>query len=157
MCDVEFTIESGKLWILQCRVGKRSPLARIKIAVDLAEDSRFELSRNGALQQVSVEDLTAVLEEQSADASSCAVAEGLGASPGMATGKASFTSEAAMDYADAGEATILIRPETSPEDIPGMAVAEGILTATGGLVSHAAIVAREWCKPAVVGAEKLEA
>jgi pyruvate,orthophosphate dikinase len=156
MCDVEFTVEAGKLWILQCRVGKRSPLARIRVAVDLAEDPRFHLTREDALRGVSVEDLRAALGGDRAGVAALPIAVGLGASPGIAAGKASFTSEAAMAYADAGEPTILIRRETAPEDIPGMAAAGGILTATGGLVSHAAIVAREWCKPAVVGVETLD-
>ena len=155
MCDVEFTIESGKLWILQARAGKRSPLAAIRIAVERAESARFAFTRADALRAISLDDLRAVLAERNAAASAVCLTTGLGASPGIATGKACFDADTAMDMAASGDAVILIRPETSPEDIHGMDVAVGVLTATGGLVSHAAIVAREWRKPAVVGASEI--
>lgn len=155
MCDIEFTIESGKLWVLQFRRGKRSPLAAVRIAVDLAGDESFAVSRREALRRVEPDVLEALLAEQSAASGSLAIATGLGASPGLASGRACFSVDAALDRADAGEAVILVRPETSPDDIPGMDVAAGILTSTGGMVSHAAIVAREWRKPAVVGTSAL--
>ena len=105
--------------------------------------------------RVSEEELATLLAERSAGAGRPPAATGLGASPGVATGKACFSVDAALDAFDAGETIILVRPETSPDDIPGMDVAAGILTSTGGMVSHAAIVAREWHKPAVVGVSSL--
>ncbi|OYU34739.1 pyruvate, phosphate dikinase [Novosphingobium sp. PASSN1] len=155
MCDIEFTIESGKLWVLQYRRGKRSPQSAVRIAVEMAQDARFAISPREAVERVLPDDLAALLAERRADTGSAPVATGLGASPGVASGKACFSVDSALDKADAGEPVILVRPETSPDDIPGMDVAEGILTSTGGLVSHAAIVAREWRKPAVVGTSAL--
>jgi len=155
MCDIEFTIESGKLWILQYRRGKRSPLAAVRIAIDLASDARFAVQPADAVRRIEPETVAALLAERSAGQGAQALAAGLGASPGIATGRACFSVDAALDRAELGEDVILVRPETSPDDIPGMDVARGILTSTGGLVSHAAIVAREWCKPAVVGLVQL--
>jgi pyruvate,orthophosphate dikinase len=156
MCDTEFTIEQGRLWMLQTRVGKRTGRAALRIAVDMTREDDIGLSRAEALQRVSAEHLEAVLHPQFAPGAQLAViATGLGASPGAAVGHAYFSADAAKEAAERGRRVILVRTETSPEDVHGMLAAEGILTARGGLVSHAAVVARGWGKPAVVGAEAL--
>lgn len=165
VCDIEFTIESGRLWLLQCRAGKRSPQAALRIAVEMAEDPDFPLSREEAVRRVAglLADpprvAAAVVGGDSAagDASDPAggvapLARGLGASPGIASGEIVTSPEAAVAAADAGRRVILVRTETAPDDVHGMARAAGILTATGGLASHAAVVARGWGIPAVVGA-----
>ena len=152
MCDTEFTIEQGKLWMLQTRVGKRTGRAALKMAVDMVGEDLID--RSTAVLRVSAEHLDAVLHPQfETGAERQVLTKGLAASPGAAVGKAVFTADGAADAAERGEAVILVRNETSPEDVHGMAAAEGILTARGGLVSHAAVVARGWGKPAVCGAE----
>ena len=152
MCDTEFTIEQGKLWMLQTRVGKRTGRAALKMAVDMVGEGLID-EATGVLR-VSAEHLDAVLHPQFETGSERQVlTKGLAASPGAAVGKAVFTADEAADAAEQGEQVILVRNETSPEDVHGMAAAEGILTARGGLVSHAAVVARGWGKPAVCGAE----
>ena len=155
MCDTEFTIEQGKLWMLQTRVGKRTGIAAMRMAVEMTTDERTHLSREEALQRVSAEHLEQVLHPQFAESDVEVIATGLAASPGAAVGRAYFTADDAEAAAHRGEKVILVRSETSPEDVHGMIVAEGILTARGGLVSHAAVVARGWGKPAVVGAESV--
>ena len=157
MCDVEFTIEQDRLWLLQTRVGKRTGAAALRMAVDMVDDEHVALSREEAVRRVTADHLDQVLHPQLGrhDANRL-LTTGLGASPGAAVGRVYLTSDDAAEAADRGEAVILVRPETSPEDVHGMMVAEGILTARGGLVSHAAVVARGWGKPAVVGAEALE-
>jgi pyruvate,orthophosphate dikinase len=155
LCDIEFTIERGKLWLLQVRVGKRSPRAALRIAVDMAEEADFPLSRAEAVKRVAalLEHPPMISSGTSPDA--VAIAAGLGASPGVATGEVATSSEAAVGAAEAGRAAILVRSETSPDDVRGMARAVGVLTSRGGLTSHAAVVARGWGIPAVVGAEGL--
>lgn len=148
MCDIEFTIEDGNLFMLQTRIGKRSSLAEIRIVADLLSEGRIDSDEgverlakahaNGAAQ-VDVE------------FEGTAVATGLGASGALVVGKAYFSKETAIAAAEDGEDVILIRHETSPEDTAAMAKSIGILTMTGGLVSHAAVVARSWDKTAVVG------
>ncbi|MDQ1404256.1 MAG: pyruvate, orthophosphate dikinase [Actinomycetota bacterium] len=158
MCDTEFTIEQGKLWMLQTRVGKRTGAAALKMAVDMVtqKGKKWTISRPEAIQRVTADHLDQVLHPQfESGAQTKVIAKGLGASPGAAVGKAYFTADDALDAADRGEQVVLVRTETSPEDVHGMIVAEGILTSRGGLVSHAAVVARGWGKPAVVGAEAL--
>jgi len=155
MCDTEFTIEQGKLWMLQTRVGKRTGGAALRMAVDMVDDPAIELTHAEALQRITPDHIEAVLHPQFADHSAPAIAKGLAASPGAAVGAACFTADDAAAAAERGEHVILVRSETSPEDVHGMLAAEGILTARGGLVSHAAVVARGWGKPAVVGAEAL--
>ena len=155
MCDTEFTIEQGKLWMLQTRVGKRTGRASLRMAVDMVDDPAIELTHAEALQRITPDHIEAVLHPQFADHSAPAIAKGLAASPGAAVGAACFTADDAAAAAERGEHVILVRSETSPEDVHGMLAAEGILTARGGLVSHAAVVARGWGKPAVVGAEAL--
>ncbi|GAB25492.1 putative pyruvate, phosphate dikinase [Gordonia polyisoprenivorans NBRC 16320 = JCM 10675] len=157
MCDVEFTVEEGKLWLLQTRAGKRSACAAVRIAVDMSNDPEIALTPAEAVNRVPPELRDRARDEALAhvsDGSSgpAVVTRGLGASPGRATGRVVLTSEAA---ADAEDDVILVRPETSPEDVAGMAASVGLLTTTGGLVSHAAVVARGWGIPAVVGAHEL--
>lgn len=152
VCDIEFTIERGKLWMLQTRVGKRTPQAALRIAVEMAEDPGFPLSRADAVRRVThlLADPPRATAERRADAT--AITTGLGASPGLACGEIATTPEAAVAAADEGRPVILVRHATSPDDVHGMAKAAGILTTTGGLNSHAAVVARGWGIPAVVGA-----
>jgi pyruvate, orthophosphate dikinase len=160
MCDTEFTIEDGKLYMLQTRVGKRTGAAALKMAVDMTKTSgkgatAWKITREEALMRLSADHLDQVLHPQFAGKGTV-LAKGLGASPGAAVGKVYFTADAAADAADRGEDVILVRSETSPEDVHGMMVSQGILTARGGLVSHAAVVARGWGTPAVVGAEMIK-
>jgi pyruvate,orthophosphate dikinase len=156
MCDTEFTIEQGKLWMLQTRVGKRTGAAALRMAVDMTRQRTWKITREEALGRVTAEHLDQVLHPQFASTELTVIAKGLAASPGAAVGKVYFTAdEAAEAVEQRGERVILCRSETSPEDVHGMIVAEGILTSRGGLVSHAAVVARGWGKPAVVGAESV--
>jgi pyruvate,orthophosphate dikinase len=155
MCDTEFTIEQGKLWMLQTRVGKRTGRAALRMAVDMTKDPAIALSRAEAVQRVTAEHLEQVLHPQFAGTGHTVLTTGLGASPGAAVGRVVLTADEAAAAGDRGEAVILVRSETSPEDVHGMLAAQGILTARGGLVSHAAVVARGWGKPAVVGAEQV--
>ena len=155
MCDTEFTIEQGKLWMLQTRVGKRTGTAALRMAVDMTKKGDLGISQEEAVRRITAEHLEQVLHPQFANKDVKVLTKGLAASPGAAVGKAYFTADAAADAADRGEKVVLVRSETSPEDVHGMIVAEGILTARGGLVSHAAVVARGWGKPAVVGAEQV--
>ena len=160
MCDTEFTIEQGKLWMLQTRVGKRTGGAALRMAVDMTKGTgrgaaKWKLSKREAVMRVTADHLDSVLHPQF-EGHGKVLAKGLAASPGAAVGKVYFTADDAVDAADRGEKVILVRNETSPEDVHGMMVAEGILTARGGLVSHAAVVARGWGTPAVVGAEAIK-
>ena len=156
MCDTEFTIEQGKLWMLQTRVGKRTGAAALRMAVEMTTDRRIKLTQAEAVQRVTAEHLDQVLHPQFTGEDLQVIAKGLAASPGAAVGKAYFTADDAEAAAQAGEKVILVRSETSPEDVHGMAVAEGILTSRGGLTSHAAVVARGWGKPAVCGADEVK-
>jgi pyruvate, orthophosphate dikinase len=155
MCDTEFTIEQGKLWMLQTRVGKRTGAAALKMAVEMTRDKHIKLSREEAVQRVTGEHLDQVLHPHFAASDLEVLTKGLGASPGAAVGRVYFSADAASEASERGEKVILVRTETSPEDVHGMIVSEGILTSRGGLVSHAAVVARGWGKPAVVGAESV--
>ena len=151
VCDIEFTIDDGKLWMLQVRVGKRAPAAALRVAVEMAEDPAFPLDREEAVRRVAgiLADPPRVnLRPRDAGEP---LTTGLGASPGLAAGEIVTTPEAAVTAADQGRAVILVRAETSPDDVHGMSRARGVLTATGGLASHAAVVARGWGIPAVVG------
>ncbi|MDQ3354282.1 MAG: pyruvate, phosphate dikinase, partial [Actinomycetota bacterium] len=155
MLDTEFTIESGKLWMLQTRVGKRTGAAALRMAVEMTKDRNIKLSKTEAVSRITADHLDSVLHPQFAPGPRTVLTKGLAASPGAAVGKAYFTADDAAAAAGRGEQVVLVRNETSPEDIHGMAAAEGILTARGGLVSHAAVVARGWGKPAVCGAEQV--
>ena len=160
MCDTEFTIEQGKLWMLQTRVGKRTGAAALKMAVDMTKGTRgpngvWKISKEEAIMRVAADHLDQVLHPQFAGKGRV-LAKGLGASPGAAVGKVYFTADDACDADERGEHVVLVRNETSPEDVHGMMISQGILTARGGLVSHAAVVARGWGTPAVVGAEAIK-
>ena len=156
MCDTEFTIEQGKLWMLQTRVGKRTGAAALRMAVEMTQRKGWKISKPEAVMRVTADHLDQVLHPQFAGKDLTIMATGLAASPGAAVGRAYFTADDAADAADRGEKVVLVRSETSPEDVHGMQVSEGILTARGGLVSHAAVVARGWGIPAVVGAEAVK-
>ena len=156
LCDIEFTIEDARLWMLQVRVGKRSPQAALRIAVDMAEDEAFPVSRALAVERVA-----SLLADPPRVATSRGVSvqpfvTGLPASPGVASGPIVTSPDAAVDAAEAGRPAILVRAKTSPDDVHGMARAAGILTSRGGLASHAAVVARGWGIPAVVGASGID-
>ncbi len=150
MQDIEFTIERGELYILQTRNGKRTAAAAVKIAADLVHEGI--LGKKEAILRVNPEDLNQLLHPRlDPSAEKIVLTAGLPASPGAATGKICFNSETAAVRAEAGEDVILVRQETSPEDIGGMVASKGILTARGGMTSHAAVVARGMGKPCVAG------
>jgi pyruvate,orthophosphate dikinase len=152
MCDIEFTIEQGRLFILQTRVGKRTAAAALRMATEMANEGLID--KREAVLRVQPAQLDQLLHPQfDPDAKYDAVTKGLNASPGAAVGKVYFTADEAEARHVAGERVILVRPETSPDDLHGMIAAEGILTSRGGLVSHAAVVARGMGKPAICGAE----
>jgi pyruvate,orthophosphate dikinase len=155
MQDIEFTIERGKLFILQTRNGKRTAQAAVRVAVDLVEEGL--LSKEEALVRVEPSDLSQLLSPQlPEDHGMDVVARGLNASPGAAVGFVVLDADTAESRAAKGEHVILVRPETSPDDIHGFIAAEGILTAKGGLTSHAAVVARGMGKPCITGCQALE-
>jgi pyruvate,orthophosphate dikinase len=162
MQDVEFTIERGKLWMLQTRDGKRTAQAAVRIAVDLAEDG--VISKEEAVLRVTPEQVDFFLHPQfNAEARKAAIeagnklATGLNVSPGAAVGQIAFDADLAEKWAKKeGKAVIMVRPETKPDDVHGMLAAEGILTSRGGRTSHAALVARQFGKPAVVGVAALD-
>jgi pyruvate, orthophosphate dikinase len=161
MQDIEFTIEDGKLWLLQTRDGKRTAQAAVRIAVDLANEGF--ITRQDALRRVTPSQidfflhpqLAAAARKQAADEGRL-IATGLNVSPGAAVGVAAFDPDMAQRLAGDGHKVILIRPETKPDDVHGMLASEGILTARGGRTSHAALVARQFGKPAVVGVSALD-
>jgi pyruvate,orthophosphate dikinase len=155
MQDVEFTVERDKLFLLQTRCGKRTVAAALKVAWDMAEEGL--ISREEALLRIEP-DLLAQLLHPRVDPSARleVLAKGLGASPGTATGKVVLTAEEAEERGKAGEAVILVRRETNPDDIAGVIAAKGVLTALGGMTSHAAVVARGMGKPSVTGCEGLQ-
>jgi len=152
VADIEFTIEDGRLWMLQARVGKRSPRAALRMAIDMATDDDFPLTREQAVARVAplLGDTPREFVREGTVAP--AITRGLAASPGVAFGRIVTTSDEAEAAAANDEQVILVRAETSPEDVRGMAKAAGILTSRGGIASHAAVVARGWGIPAVVGA-----
>jgi pyruvate,orthophosphate dikinase len=152
MQDLEFTVENGKLYMLQTRNGKRSAAAAVKIAVDMANEGL--ITRQEAVQRVAPTQVEALLHRMiDPSAKIHVIARGLNASPGAASGKAVFDADKAVEWVHGGEKVILVRPETSPDDVHGMIVAQGILTARGGATSHAAVVARSIGKPCVAGTE----
>jgi pyruvate,orthophosphate dikinase len=155
MCDIEFTIEQGRLFILQTRVGKRTAAAALRMAVEMQSDGMID--EREAVLRVQPAQLDQLLHPQfDPKAEYTAIAKGLNASPGAAVGKVYFTADDAEAARERGERVILVRPETSPDDLHGMIAAEGILTSRGGLVSHAAVVARGMGTPAICGAEAVE-
>jgi pyruvate,orthophosphate dikinase len=155
LCDIEFTVERGKLWMLQTRVGKRTPEASFRIAIQFVDEGLIDLDE--ALTRVSGAQLARLMFPQ---VDSAAVGEaltyGIPASPGAAVGLAVFDSKRAAVRAAAGDAVVLVRRETNPDDLGGMIAAQGVLTSRGGKTSHAAVVARGMGKPCIVGAEALK-
>lgn len=150
MQDIEFTIQEGKLYMLQTRTGKRTAAAAVKVATDMVAEGLID--KETAVTRVKAEHIDLLLHPRiDPKAKLEVIAKGLPASPGAAVGKVVFTAEAAESMAEIGEKTILVRTETSPEDIGGMAAAQGVLTVRGGMTSHAAVVGRGMGKPCVVG------
>ena len=155
MCDIEFTIEQGRLFLLQTRVGKRTAAAALRMAVEMEDEGLIDKAT--AVRRVQPEQLDQLLHPQfDPKASYTAITKGLNASPGAAVGRVYFTADEAAARKEAGERVILVRPETSPDDLHGMIAAEGILTSRGGLVSHAAVVARGMGTPAICGADQVK-
>ncbi len=155
LCDIEFTIERGKLWMLQTRVGKRTAAAAFRIAIQLVDEGLIGMDE--ALTRVTGAQLGQLMFPRFADSGDrVLLAKGLNASPGAAVGRVVFDSATAVTWAHTGEHVILVRRETNPDDLDGMIAAAGILTSRGGKTSHAAVVARGMGKTAVCGAEALE-
>jgi pyruvate,orthophosphate dikinase len=159
--DVEFTVERGKLWMLQTRTGKRTAAAAVKAAVDMVDEGL--ITKEEALWRVTPAQVDQFLHphfdpkaKQGAKDRGDLLAEGLNASPGAATGVAIFDADRAEERGAGGEAVILVRPETNPDDVHGMEKAKGVLTQRGGMTSHAAVVARGWGKPCVAGCEAIK-
>jgi pyruvate, orthophosphate dikinase len=159
MQDMEFTVEDGKLYMLQTRTGKRAPAAAFRIAVDMVQEGLIK--REEAIQRIQAQDIERLFYPVIASSVSRQellqqkICTGINAVPGAAVGRAVFLAAEAEEWAKKGERVVLVRRETSPEDVGGMAVAQGVLTAAGGKTSHAAVVARGWGKCCIVGAEKL--
>lgn len=155
LCDIEFTIERGKLWMLQTRVGKRTAAAAFRVATQLVDEKL--ITQDEALERVTGAQLTQLMFPQiDPEAEKTLITKGMAASPGAAVGKLVFNNEQAEASAAAGIKCVLVRRETNPDDLPGMVAAEGVLTARGGKTSHAAVVARGMGKTCVVGAEALD-
>ena len=161
MQDMEFTVENGKLWLLQTRDGKRTAQAAVRIAVEMAEEGL--ISKEEAVMRVTPDQIDFFLHPQftvesrkAARAEGNLLAEGLNVSPGAAVGQVAFDADTAVKWVEAGKKVMLVRPETKPDDVHGMLAAEGIVTSRGGRTSHAALVARQFGKPAVVGIAELE-
>jgi pyruvate,orthophosphate dikinase len=150
--DVEFTVENGKLWILQTRPAKRTPRAALRFAIDLVHEGL--ITRKQGLERIADLDLDALVEVSLVRADG-PVTSGIGASGGIAAGRAAFDSGSAERLAAAGDPVILMRPDTSTADVAGFAVAAGIVTAVGARAAHAALVARQMGKPCVVGCSDL--
>jgi pyruvate, orthophosphate dikinase len=154
MCDIEFTIEKGRLWILQTRVGKRTAFAEWVMAYDMLEEGLID--EDTALLRVDANRLEELFKRTVSAGSTTAIAKGLNASPGAATGKVVFSADEAEAWAKGGERVILVRRETTPDDYHGMIASQGILTSAGGTNSHAAVVARGEGIPAVCGADGIK-
>ncbi|MDQ1663700.1 MAG: pyruvate, orthophosphate dikinase [Blastococcus sp.] len=155
LCDIEFTIERNKLWMLQTRVGKRTAGAAFVIATQLVDEDLIDLDE--AVRRVSGDQLAQLMFPRFVSGGDAKqLTQGMNASPGAAVGKAVFSSEAAVEWAERGEKVVLVRRETNPDDLSGMIAAEGVLTSRGGKTSHAAVVARGMGKTCVCGAEELK-
>ena len=157
MLDIEFTVQEGKLYMLQCRVGKRTGTAALNMAMEMLEEGRID--EKTAILRVEPSQLDELLHpivDPAAEKNHKPIVKGLPAGPGAATGKVVFTAEDAVEWTKRGEKVLLVRKETNPEDVEGMRVADGLLTTLGGMTSHAALVARGWGKCCIVGAGNLE-
>src|SRR3954454_19617933 len=155
LCDIEFTIERNKLWMLQTRVGKRTAGAAFRIATQLVDEGLIDMDE--AVRRVTGDQLAQLMFPRFTEAGDARqLTQGMNASPGAAVGKAVFSSETAVKEAEKGEKVILVRRETNPDDLSGMIAAEGVLTSRGGKTSHAAVVARGMGKTCVCGAEELQ-
>jgi pyruvate, orthophosphate dikinase len=157
MLDIEFTIENGRFWMLQCRVGKRNGPAAVRMAVDMVKEKLIK--KEEAVMRVTPDQLDELLHpiiDPKAEKASKPLAKGLPAGPGGAVGQIVFTAQTAVDWKKSGKDVVLVREETNPEDVEGMRAAQGILTARGGMTSHAALVARGWGKCCVVGCSTIE-
>jgi pyruvate,orthophosphate dikinase len=157
MLDIEFTIESGRFWMLQCRVGKRNGPAAVRMAVDMVKEKLIK--KEEAVMRVTPDQLDELLHpiiDPKAEKASKPMAKGLPAGPGGAVGQIVFSAQTAVDWKKSGKTVLLVREETNPEDVEGMRAAQGILTARGGMTSHAALVARGWGKCCVVGCSAIE-
>ena len=161
MQDVEFTIENGKLWMLQTRDGKRTARAAVRIAVEMVEEGL--ISKEEAVLRISPHHVLQLLHPQfdldeklEAEKTERLIAKGVNASPGAAVGVVAFDADVAEKWGKAGKSVIMVRPETKPDDVHGMLASKGILTSRGGATSHAAVVARQFGVPCVCGAEALD-
>lgn len=155
MCDIEFTVERGKLWMLQTRVGKRTPAAAFRIAIHMVDEGLIQMDE--AVLRVTGDQLAQLMFPSFDETSERALlATGMNASPGAAVGRCVFDSDTAVEWAERGEDVILVRKETNPDDLRGMVAARGILTSRGGKTSHAAVVARGMGRTCVCGAESLD-
>ncbi len=157
MQDIEFTIQEGKLWMLQCRIGKRTGLAALQMAMDMLSEGMID--EKTAVMRVAPSQLDEILHpilQPASEKAAKVIGRGLPASPGGAVGMLVFDSESAMAAAKDGKKVILVREETSPEDIEGMRASTGILTTRGGMTSHAALVARGWGKCCIVGCDSMK-
>ena len=157
MQDIEFTIQEGKLYMLQCRNGKRTGTAALNMAMDMLEERLIdEQTAVMRVEPAQLDELLHPIINPAAEKTAEAFLSGLPAGPGGAVGKIVFTSVDAVEAAKKGEKVILVREETNPEDVEGMRAAAGILTARGGMTSHAALVARGWGKCCIVGAGEMK-
>ena len=157
MLDIEFTIQDGKLYMLQCRVGKRTGVAALTMALDMLKEGRID--EKEVVMRLSPEQLDELLHpilDTTDEKKHTVIAKGLPAGPGGAVGRIALTSEKAKEYRSAKIANVLVREETNPEDVEGMRAADGILTARGGMTSHAALVARGWGKCCIVGCDAVK-
>ena len=157
MLDIEFTIQDGKLYMLQCRVGKRTGVAALTMALDMLKEGRID--EKEAVMRLTPEQLDELLHpilDAADEKNHTVIAQGLPAGPGGAVGRIALTSEKAKEYRAAKIANVLVREETNPEDVEGMRAADGILTARGGMTSHAALVARGWGKCCIVGCDAVK-
>lgn len=156
MQDIEFTIQDGKLWMLQCRVGKRTGLAALNMAMDMLHEGLIdEKTAVMRVAPVQLDELLHPILDPASEKRATVIARGLPAGPGGSVGQIVFTAEDAVEWAAAGKNVILVREETNPEDVEGMRAADGLLTARGGMTSHAALVARGWGKCCIVGCDQL--
>jgi len=154
MQDIEFTIQDGKLWMLQCRTGKRTGLAALNMAMDMLHENLIdEKTAVMRVAPVQLDELLHPILDPKSEQKASLVARGLPAGPGGSVGQIVFTAEAAVEWNAAGKKVILVREETNPEDVEGMRAADGLLTARGGMTSHAALVARGWGKCCIVGCD----